>query len=458
MALTLPSSILPEQRALTATRKSDRIDQTTGLPRMATALANLTLLMRDNQPERLLGVIALAMVPDAQLFRRSVDAVHKLRIEASLKMRSLLRPQDQIYAISQREWLIILPNLISSAALTLAMIRLRDGLAAIERLDGLSSLPRLAIGSAQWPDDSSDPLFLVQSARIARLFAEQGKADIQSYKPEMEVENDDQQALLNDLRQALHNNRELALYLQPQIEIASGRCTGAEALLRWQRSNGEWVAPPRILEAIDRLGLRQVFNRWLLQQATQIQLQLAGQGIDIVLSINLSANDLLDSELPDMIGQALAIWEIAPAKILLEITETMMVEESWQVMDVLNRMRKLGLRLSIDDFGTGYAGMSYLQRLPVQEVKIDQMFVRQLAESEKAREIVTSVIQLASRLKMSVIAEGVETAEILGIISSLGCRFAQGYFYSKAIALPEFIDWWKTTQSAEALLPADSGA
>mgnify|MGYP000927335449 FL=1 len=241
MALTLPSSILPEQRALTATRKSDRIDQTTGLPRMATALANLTLLMRDNQPERLLGVIALAMVPDAQFFRRSVDAVHKLRIEASLKMRSLLRPQDQIYAISQREWLIILPNLISSAALTLAMIRLRDGLAAIERLDGLSSLPRLAIGSAQWPDDSSDPLFLVQSARIARLFAEQGKADIQSYKPEMEVENDDQQALLNDLRQALHNNRELALYLQPQIEIASGRCTGAEALLRWQRSNGEWV-------------------------------------------------------------------------------------------------------------------------------------------------------------------------------------------------------------------------
>ena len=458
MALTLLSSILPEQRAATTNRKSDRIDQTTGLPRMASALAELTQLMRDNQAERLLGVIALAVVPDAQLFRRSADAVHKLRIQASLKIRSLLRPQDQIYAISQREWLIILPNLISSSALTLAMIRLRDGLAALERVDGQSSLPRLAIGSAQWPDDSSDPLFLVQSARIARLFSEQGKVDIHSYKPEMEVENDEQQALLNDLRQALHNNRELELYLQPQIEIATGRCTSAEALLRWQRSNGEWVAPPDILEAIDRLGLRQAFNRWLLQQATQIQLQLAEQGIDIVLSINLSANDLLDNELPDMIGQALATWEIAPAKILLEITETMMVEESWQVMDVLNRMRKLGLRLSIDDFGTGYAGMSYLQRLPVQEVKIDQMFVRQVAESEKAREIVTSVIQLASRLKMSVIAEGVETAEILGIISSLGCHFAQGYFYSKAIALPEFIDWWKTTQSAEALLPADSGA
>ena len=95
--------------------------------------------------------------------------------------------------------------------------------------------------------------------------------------------------------------------------------------------------------------------------------------------------------------------------------------------------------------------MSYLQRLPVQEVKIDQMFVRQVAESEKAREIITSLIQLANRLKISVIAEGVETAEILGIISSLGCRFAQGYFYSKAIALPEFILWWQATQSAEAI-------
>jgi EAL domain-containing protein (putative c-di-GMP-specific phosphodiesterase class I) len=450
--LTLPSFTLPDQRAQLTTRQTDRIDQATGLPRMASALADLTQLMRDNQPDRVLGVIALAVVPDAKLFRRSSDSVHKLRIEASQKMRSLLRPQDRIYTISQREWLIILPNLISSSALTLAMIRLRDGLAAIEKLDGLSHLPRLAIGSAQWPDDSSDSLFLVQSARIARLFAEQGNADIQSYKPEMEVDSDDQQGLQNDLRQALHNNRELALYLQPQIEIGTGRCTGAEALLRWRRSNGEWVSPPCILEAIDRLGLRQTFNRWLLQQATQIQLQLAEQGIDIVLSINLSANDLLDIELPDMIGQALATWDIAPSKFLLEITETMMVEESWQVMDVLNRMRKLGLRLSIDDFGTGYSGMSYLQRLPVQEVKIDQMFVRQVAESEKAREIITSVIQLASRLKMSVIAEGVETAEILGIISSLGCRFAQGYFYSKAIKLPEFIDWWKTSQSAEALL------
>ena len=190
-----------------------------------------------------------------------------------------------------------------------------------------------------------------------------------------------------------------------------------------------------------------LLHRWLLHQATQIQLQLAEQGIDIVLSINLSANDLLDIELPDMIGQVLATWDIAPDRILLEITETIMVDESWQVLDVLNRMRKLGLHLSIDDFGTGYAGLSYLQRLPVQEVKIDQMFVRQAAESEKAREIITSIIQLATKLNMSVIAEGVETTEILGILSALGCRFAQGYLFSKALPMPAFIDWWQENQT-----------
>lgn len=431
------------------TRQRDRIDQATGLPRLPTALAELSGLIRENQPDRPLGIIALAVVPTPLFFRHSADTLHRMRLEMSRQIVALLRPQDRVYAISQREWLIILPNLISSAALTLAMIRLRDGLVALSsQVENLQHLPQLALGSAHWPDHGSDPLFLLQSARLARMVAEKGNADIQNYHPAMETEGGNEQSLLNELRLALRHNQGLALYLQPQIEIVSGRCTGAEALLRWQRSNGDWVAPPQILQGIDRLGLRQTFNRWLMHQATQIQLQLAEQGIDIVLSINLSANDLLDIELPDMIGQALATWEIAPERILLEITETVMVDESWQVLDVLNRMRKLGLRLSIDDFGTGYAGMSYLQRLPVQEVKIDQMFVRQAAESEKAREIITSIIQLATRLKMSVIAEGVETTEILDILAGLGCRFAQGFLFAKALPVLEFITWWQANQQA----------
>ncbi|NTV68715.1 MAG: EAL domain-containing protein [Azonexaceae bacterium] len=432
------------------TRQRDRFDQTTGLPLMASALADLPKMIRENTPGRLLGVIALAIVPDSLLFRQSTDSIHKLRVLVSQEIQATVRPQDRVYSLSQREWLIIQPNLLSSAAPMLAMIRLRDKLMAITGAGAsVSYIPRLAQGAALWPANGEDALFLVQSARIARLASEQGNPDILLYQPSMESEGEKEHGLLGDLRQALTDNRGLALYLQPQMDIASGRCVGAEALLRWQRGNGEWVAPPRILEAIDRLGQRQTFNRWLLHQASQIQKQLVEHGIEIALSLNLSANDLLDVELPDMIGQALATWDLDPTKFMLEITETMMIEESWQVMDVLERLRALGLRLSIDDFGTGYAGMGYLQRLPVQEVKIDQTFVRQLAHSDKAREIVASVIQLAGKLEMSVIAEGVETQEMLDALQALGCRFGQGFFYSPALPLSDFIRWWQTSPSAK---------
>lgn len=430
-------------------RQRDLIDQTTGLPLLASALSDLPKMIRENATERQLGIISLAIVTDPQHLRQSTDAIHKLRILASREIQAAVRPQDRVYTVSHEEWLIVQPNLISSAAPTLAMIRLRDSLMAISGQTGsISHLPRLALGAAIWPDNGDDALFLVQSARIARLLAEQGSPDIRTYQPSMESEGEYEQGLLADLRQALSNNQGLELYLQPQVEIAGGRCIGAEALLRWRRGNGEWVAPPRILEAIDRLGQRQTFNRWLLHQASQIQKQLVEHGIDIALSLNLSANDLLDVELPDMIGQALATWDLPPQKFLLEITETMMIEESWQVMDVLNRLRQLGLRLSIDDFGTGYAGMGYLQRLPVQEVKIDQVFVRQVVESDKAREIIASVIQLAGKLGMSIIAEGVETTETLDALQTLGCRFAQGYLFSPALSLPDFIVWCKANHAS----------
>ncbi len=425
------------------------IDLPTGLPRLAAALSDLPALMRDTLPGHSLGLIALAVVPDATLYRHSAESINRMRIEGSREIESLLREQDRLYVVDQREWLILLPNLLSASALTLAMIRLRDSLTTSPHvIRYLGQSPRLALGSAHWPGDGCDPLFLVQSARIARLLSESGGSQIHAYDSSMDAASSDTQALLDELRGALLHEDALALHLQPQVKVNSGQCIGAEILLRWQRKNGDWIEPAQILEAIDRLGLRQTFNRWLFHRSAQIHEQLAKAGIDIALSINLSANDLLDIELPEMIGQALAVRDIAPEKIVLEITETMMVEESRQVMDVISHLRKLGLRLAIDDFGTGYAGMGYLQRLPVQEVKIDQMFVRQAADSHKAREIITSVIQLANRLGLHVVAEGVESAKTLGVLSSLGCRFAQGFLFAEALSPPAFIKWWKHQQSA----------
>lgn len=198
---------------------------------------------------------------------------------------------------------------------------------------------------------------------------------------------------------------------------------------------------------VERLGLRSRFTRWLLQQAMQIQSRLREEGIRLVLSINLSANDLLDAELPELIEQTLATWELTADCLLLELTETLMIEDTEEVIEILGRLRKQGFQLSVDDFGTGYASMSYLQRLPVQEVKIDQSFVLHAERSERDREIIASVVQLAHRLGMQVVAEGVETEATAEIVRRLDCDRAQGFRYATALPLDDFIIWWHGHES-----------
>jgi EAL domain-containing protein (putative c-di-GMP-specific phosphodiesterase class I) len=194
--------------------------------------------------------------------------------------------------------------------------------------------------------------------------------------------------------------------------------------------------------------LRIEFTRWLLQQAMQVQSHLRAEGVNVLLSVNLAAHDLLNDELPDLIAQTLTTWELAPECLLFELTETLMIEDTDQVMGVLLRLRKMGFHLSVDDFGTGYASMSYLQRLPVQEVKIDQSFVRYAESSERDREIIASLVQLAHRLDMLVVAEGIETAETAAIVAKLGCDRGQGYLYGKGMPVDEFIPWWHSNENA----------
>ena len=431
-------------------RHAEAPDSATGLPRFTTAVADLGNLLRSGRGGRLTGIVSCALIVDPNHFRLSPDAIRRLRIGLTQQLQELLREQDQAYCINQREWILLLPDLVSPAALTLAMLRLQEHLFPLPAAAGYSGhQPRLAFGSAQWPDDGDDPLHLVQSARIARHLAETQGGPL-AYRKEMDLVDASERAMLDELTRALQEQRGIALFLQPQFSLAERRCTGAEVLLRWQRDNGEWVAPQQVLDAVDRLGKRPLFLRWYLNRVAHTQRQLADAGIDLALSLNLAAHDLLDAELPDLIGQTLAIHDLSPQRLILEITETGMVAESLQVAETLERLRQMGLRLSIDDFGTGYAGMSYLQRLPVQEVKIDQMFVRQALSSTRARAIVASVIQLAGRLRLHVVGEGIENAETAALLAELGCHTGQGYWYSPPLETGEFMHWWQQQDPRQA--------
>lgn len=428
----------------TSRRDDSRVDPATGLPRMPAAHAEIARLMQQTAAEHCIGIIDFTVHPEPVLYRLAPEADHDLRMAITTRLAGALRQQDQLYALDHWEWLVVIGDLPSSAPLILAMMKLaarfEDPLPAS---DGSLLLLRTACGGALYPDNGEDPRHLIQSSRIACLTAVRNDAGYAIYDPAMEQVDNSQLQLHAELPRALGGNDGLALHLQPQMDLRTGACVGCEALLRWHLPSGEAVAPHRTLATVERLGLHRKFTRWLLQQAIQIQHRLQAEAIPIILSVNLSANDLLDEELPDLLAQTLATWDLAPGCLLLELTETQVIEDTDQVIDVLRRLRKLGFHLSVDDFGTGYASMSYLQRLPVQEVKIDQSFVCHAETSERDREIIASVVLLAHRLGMLVVAEGVETAAAAEIVTRLGCDRAQGYLYAHAMPLDDFVGWWR---------------
>lgn len=435
----------PDLPMAPAARAGDRrFDPVTGLPRLGVALADIAHLTPHLDPLHCVGITALAVLQDPALLRLTPEAERRLRGEITRRLLAALRPQDRLYAAGHWEWLLVLAGLPDNVPLMQAMMRL-DALFAdpLPVSDGSFLTLRVACGGALCPENGVDPRHLVQSARIACLTADRTGSRYAAYDPAMEKTDSAQQQLHAELPRALDGAPGLSLWLQPQIELGNGRCVGCEALLRWRLPAGDLVPPNQTLAAVERLGLRATFIRWLLQQAMQIQHRLRAEGIAIVLSVNLSANDLLDAGLPALIAQTLATWELAPECLLFELTETLMIEDTEQVIDVLQNLRKQGFHLSVDDFGTGYASMSYLQRLPVQEVKIDQSFVRYAATSRRDQEIIASLAQLAHRLDMLAVAEGVETAEMAGIVAQLGCDRAQGILYAAPLPLEEFIAWWR---------------
>ena len=416
------------------------------LPGLPVALADISMLSR-YAGDSALGVIGIVVHPDTAFYRLSPESVQRLRQEITRRLNGKLREGDRLYSLSSWEWLVVLPALRSKAILTLAMLKFRQ--LFVENnlsIDGITLHLPVYCGAAIHPDDGEDALHLVQSARIAGLHAQRDGQGSALYSVEMEELDDRLKLFDQELRAAFSGESGLQLYLQPQVEALSGGCVGAEGLLRWQRHSGEWVSPPELLAAIERLGLRQRFNRWLFLSAGQICHKLALSDVPITLSINLSANDLLDSEVPDLLEQALKTWNVPAESIRLEITETSMVQDTVSVIDVLLRLRKLGASLSIDDFGTGYSSMSNLQNFPVQEVKIDRSFISHIVESERDREIAGSMIRLSHRLGKHVVAEGVETAEVAERLLAMGCEYLQGYLFSPAIPLNEFILWYQARE------------
>lgn len=296
------------------------------------------------------------------------------------------------------------------------------------------------IGMACWPVHASDADMLLSRAEIAMYAAKQRGAGALPYDPALDASSAQTLSLLTEMRQAV-SDHQLRLYLQPKLSLATGLVVGAEALVRWQHPQRGLVPPAEFIPFSEQTGFIRVLTMWIFEEAARHWRLLHSEGLLITLSVNLSTRDLLDQDLPQKFSALLVKHQVPAEAFCLEITESAIMDDPQRAQATLDRLSALGFKLSIDDFGTGYSSLAYLKRLPVDELKIDQSFVRSMESDPDDAKIVRSTIDLAHNLGLSVVAEGVENAQVWNMLRELNCDQAQGYHMGKPMPADTFSNW-----------------
>jgi diguanylate cyclase (GGDEF)-like protein/PAS domain S-box-containing protein len=307
-----------------------------------------------------------------------------------------------------------------------------------------------SIGIADYPADGADTDELMKNAYAAQQQAKLlGGSRMQAYSSGSRSGDTERLHLEMALRNAPERS-ELIVYYQPKVELASGKIVGAEALLRWQIPHREMVPPGRFIPIAEETGMILSIGEWVLQTACIRLNSWKRQGLPISdIAVNLSARQFGDKQLVRNVARALEAAQLDPQCLELELTESTLMADAESAIRTMFALKDLGLRISLDDFGTGYSSLSYLRQFPINAVKIDQSFVRDIDSDQNSAAIAEGVIAMAHRLKLSVTAEGVETVAQLDILRDSGCDLAQGYLFSKPIPAEEFMHLLKNTPTDE---------
>jgi predicted signal transduction protein with EAL and GGDEF domain len=359
------------------------------------------------------------------------------------RLATILRASDTVARVGGDEFAVLLPgtNQDSAAAAAGKLIE------TIEQpfvLDGQLAEVGLSIGSAVFPDHGEDADTLQRHADVAMYAAKHAGGGYVAYTPERGNHNRDRMMHLSDLRQAIDGG-ELILHYQPKINCVDGRVTGAEALVRWQHPRLGLLGPDSFIPLAEQSGLiRQLTQRVLAAAIGQCRAWRCA-GINLPVSVNVSMRDLHDPRLPELIEQLLAANDVTPDCLELEITESALRADPSNAQAILSRARSLGLKIAIDDFGSGYSCLTYLKHLPVDGLKIDRSFVRELATDPSDLAIVHSVVELGHNLGLKVVAEGVEDNQSWQRLAQLGCDAGQGYYLSRPAPATELESWLQTS-------------
>jgi EAL domain-containing protein (putative c-di-GMP-specific phosphodiesterase class I) len=365
----------------------------------------------------------------------------------SRRLRALAPPAALVGRVGSDEFVLTLRADSAERAVTLAE-ELRGKLRDPMIFGTLTLDIDTAVGVVVHPDHGTEPAVLLQRADLAAQAAELLPGGVQMFNPSLESRSVRRLGLANDLRRALDND-ELEIYFQPKVSLHDRRLVGVECLARWEHPTHGSVAPEDFVAVAEHTGQLSRLTDVVLAEGLRRCRQWADAGRPLNVAVNLSARTLIDPEFPDRAERMLAEHGVEPEHLTFEITEAGVVGDSDRPMPILNRLHRLGVRLSVDDFGTGYSSLSYLRRLPVHEVKIDQEFVQGMATDPSDLAIVRAVVDLSRHFGLSVVAEGVESELTLDLLEEIGCDVGQGFLFSRPLPYERLETWFAARTEAE---------
>jgi diguanylate cyclase (GGDEF)-like protein len=371
------------------------------------------------------------------------DRGDSLLQQVGLRLRNAVFPFDVVARLGGDEFGIMLPRLAAPDDVRYVIKKLHDSLEIPFMIDGIPIVVEASIGVAFMPEHADDADLLLQRADIAMYRAKKMASDYAVYTPEFNLHSPERLSLMAELRDAIERDQ-LLLHFQPKLQLKTSRIVGVEALVRWQHPRLGMLAPDKFIAMAEQTGLIGPLTRWVLVEAlTQCQ-RADREGMQLRMSVNLSARSLHDPQLPKMIEVVLKAVGAQPGQLMLEVTESAIVLDPKHAEENLVALSRMGVWLSIDDFGTGYTSLSSIKRLPVNEIKIDKSFVTHMLTDKKDAMIARTVIELGHNFGLAVVAEGVETKEVLDALIILGCDEIQGDFISKPQAYEPLKSWLAT--------------
>lgn len=426
-----------------------RVDPLTGLANRSQFVEDLDDLGRDKPGAGLFAFFTdLVDIGQTISIQRAMGPtfLDRLTKSAASHLQRALPEGVKLYSVSPCQYVHLLEAQDESEAVRLAQV-MRAGLAALTPDDSASMMMRPAVGVAPFRLGERLAEDVLRIAHNACQDARQLDTGVGLYSSELDARHQRRFQLLADFRTALKEVGQLRLDYQPRVDMKSGSCVGAEALIRWEHPTLGGVSPVEFIPLVEQTHLARPLTAWVVAAAVEQAAKWQRMGLKLCVSINVTALNLEEADFAQNLIAALARHNLPSSAIELELTESALISNSPAASGQLKLLQAAGVSIAIDDFGTGYSSLSYLQKITAQVVKIDRSFITLLGQSPRSQTLVRSMINMAHDLGYSVVAEGIEEPEVYELLKAIGCDEAQGYLLSRPVRVEAFEAWLAEQQT-----------